>query len=126
MGEREVPMPRLGELEAAIMEVLWSTPDPATVRDVLGALERDPEPAYTTVMTVLDNLHRKGIATRERTGRAWAYRPAQSREEYDADAMAAVLDSSSDRNATLLRFIGKISPDELARLREMLDAEERR
>lgn len=117
-------MPRLGELEAAIMEVLWSTPDPATVRDVLGALDRHPEPAYTTVMTVLDNLHRKGTVTRERTGRAWAYRPAQSREEFDAEAMAAVLESSSDRSATLLRFIGKISPEELARLREVLDTAE--
>jgi predicted transcriptional regulator len=119
-------MPRLGELEAAIMEVLWTAPDPVTVRDVLGVLERNPEPAYTTVMTVLDNLHRKGIVTRERVGRAWAYRPAQSREEFDADAMAAVLESSSDRNATLLRFIGKISPDELARLREVIDAAEER
>ncbi|MEU5157739.1 BlaI/MecI/CopY family transcriptional regulator [Glycomyces sp. NPDC021274] len=117
-------MPRLGELEAAIMEVLWSASDPATVRKVLGALERDPEPAYTTVMTVLDNLHRKGIVTRERAGRAWAYRAAQSREEFDADAMAAVLESSADRSATLLRFIGKISPEELARLRETLDAAE--
>ncbi len=117
-------MRRLGELETAIMEVLWSASGPATVRDVLGALDRDPEPAYTTVMTVLDNLHRKGNVTRERVGRAWAYRPAQSREEFDADAMAAVLESSSDRSATLLRFIGKISPDELARLREILDAAE--
>ncbi|WP_205324191.1 BlaI/MecI/CopY family transcriptional regulator [Glycomyces sp. YM15] len=119
-------MPRLGELEASIMAVLWSAPDPATVRDVLGALDRDPEPAYTTVMTVLDNLHRKGIVTRERVGRAWAYRPAQSREEFDADAMAAVLESSSDRNATLLRFIGKIEPEELARLRRILDTEDHR
>lgn len=119
-------MPRLGELEAAIMAVLWSTSDPATVRDVLGALDRDPEPAYTTVMTVLDNLHRKGTVTRERVGRAWAYRPTQSREEFDADAMAAVLESSSDRSATLLRFIGKIDPEELARLREILDAAEER
>jgi predicted transcriptional regulator len=117
-------MPRLGELESAIMAVLWSASAPATVRDVLGALHRDPEPAYTTVMTVLDNLHRKGTVTRERVGRAWAYRPAQSREEYDADAMAAVLESSSDRSATLLRFIGKIDPEELARLREILDAAE--
>jgi predicted transcriptional regulator len=125
-AKREVPMRRLGELEAAVMEVLWSATGPATVREVLGALDRDPEPAYTTVMTVLDNLHRKGTVTRERAGRAWAYRPAQSREEFDADAMAAVLEASSDRGATLLHFIGKISPDELARLREVIDAAEER
>ncbi|MFC3495804.1 BlaI/MecI/CopY family transcriptional regulator [Glycomyces rhizosphaerae] len=117
-------MRRLGELEAAIMDVLWSASGPLTVREVLGALDRDPEPAYTTVMTVLDNLHRKGNVTRERAGRAWAYRPAQTREEFDAEAMAAVLESSTDRGATLLRFIGKISPEELARLRELMDTAE--
>lgn len=117
-------MRRLGELEAAIMDVLWSVSEPLTVREVLGALDRDPEPAYTTVMTVLDNLHRKGNVTRERAGRAWAYRPAQTREEFDAEAMAAVLESSTDRGATLLRFIGKISPEELARLRELMDVAE--
>ena len=119
-------MRRLGELEAAVMDVLWSTAGPITVRETLGALDRDPEPAYTTVMTVLDNLHRKGMVTRERAGRAWAYRPTQSREEFDAEAMAAVLESAADRGTTLLRFIGKISPDELARLRALEDAAEDR
>ncbi|MFB9659074.1 BlaI/MecI/CopY family transcriptional regulator [Glycomyces mayteni] len=117
-------MRRLGELEAAIMDVLWAAPGPATVRGVLEALDRDPEPAYTTVMTVLDNLHRKDIVTRERDGRAWAYRPALSREDFDAEAMASVLESSADRGATLLRFIGKIGPDELARLRAAMDEAE--
>lgn len=106
------------------MDRLWSGEGAVAVRDVLDDLRKERAIAYTTVMTVLDNLHRKGIVTRERVGRAWAYRPAQSREEFDADAMAAVLESSSDRSATLLRFIGKISPEELARLRELLDAAE--
>ncbi len=114
-------MRRLGELEAPIMEVLWAATGPVTVRGVLESLDREPEPAYTTVMTVLDNLHRKDIVTRERDGRAWAYRPALSREDFEAEAMASVLESSADRGATLLSFIGKISPDELARLRELMD-----
>jgi predicted transcriptional regulator len=114
-------MRRLGELEAAIMDVLWAAERPLTVRQTLGALRREPEPAYTTVMTVMDNLHRKGMATRERVGRAWAYRPAQAREEFDAASMASVLDAATDRQATLLRFIGKISPEEQVRLRELMD-----
>jgi len=117
-------MRRLGELEAAVMGVLWSSGEPVTVRQTLTALDRHPEPAYTTIMTVLDNLHRKGMVTREREGRAWAYRPAQSRTEFDAATMAEVLDASTDRSATLLNFIGKIDPGELARLRELLDAAE--
>lgn len=114
-------MRRLGDLEAAVMEVLWRGDEPLTVRQTLAALAREPEPAYTTIMTVLDNLHRKGMVTRERTGRAWAYRPAQSREDFDAQLMAEVLDSSADRGATLLRFIGRIGPEEQARLRELMD-----
>jgi predicted transcriptional regulator len=113
-------MRRLGDLESAIMEVLWSTREAATVRQVLNALGRDPEPAYTTIMTVLDNLHRKDMVTRERTGRAWAYLPAQSREDFAAETMAEVLDASADRSTTLLRFIGKISPEEQARLLQMI------
>lgn len=113
---------RLGELEAAIMDVLWSSGEPLTVRQTLRALGRDPEPAYTTIMTVLDNLHRKSMVTREREGRAWAYLPAQPREEYDAESMASVLETAADRDATLLSFIGKISPDELARLRGLMDS----
>ena len=115
-------MRRLGELEAAVMEVLWSAPGPLTVREVLGRLVRDPEPAYTTIMTVLDNLHRKEVVTRERSGRAWAYLPALSREDFDAEAMAAVLESATDPGTTLLRFIGKIGPDEVARLRRLVES----
>ncbi|WP_100444934.1 BlaI/MecI/CopY family transcriptional regulator [Glycomyces xiaoerkulensis] len=115
-------MRRLGELEAVVMDVLWSSDGPVTVRRALESLERDPEPAYTTVMTVMDNLHRKGMVTRERDGRAWAYRPAQSREDFEAESMASVLESAADRDATLLSFIGRIGPDELARLRDLMDS----
>ena len=75
----------LGELEADIMAVLWDNAQLITVRDVLTALQRPA--AYTTVMTVMDNLHRKGLLTRERRGRAYHYRPLWSREEYTARLM---------------------------------------
>ena len=115
-------MRRLGELETAIMQVVWSSAGPVTVRGVLGRLDRDPEPAYTTVMTVMDNLHRKGMVVRERDGRAWAYQSAQPREDFEAESMASVLETAADRDATLLSFIGKISPDELTRLRDLMDS----
>lgn len=115
-------MRRLGELETVVMGVLWSAAGPVTVREVLRRLDRDPEPAYTTVMTVMDNLHRKGMVVRERDGRAWAYQPAQPREDFEAESMASVLESAADRDATLLSFIGRITPDELTRLRGLMDA----
>ena len=72
---------RLGELERAIMEVLWESDAPLTVREVSARLtERDL--AHTTVMTVLDRLAKKGFARRQRDGRAWRYCPAATRETY--------------------------------------------
>ena len=61
---------RLGDLERAIMDVLWDTDTSLTVREVSARLtERNL--AHTTVMTVLDRLAKKGFARRERDGRAW-------------------------------------------------------
>jgi predicted transcriptional regulator len=115
-------MRRLGELEAAIMEVLWSTSGPAAVREVLEALHRDPEPAYATVMTVLDNLHRKGNVTRERAVRAWVwvYRPSRSREEFEADAMASVPQPTAARRCcdSSARSVRSRSADPTARTHE--------
>ena len=70
----------LGDLEAAIMELLWDSGASRLVRDVVADLGPQRPLAYTTVMTVMDNLHRKGWLIRERDGRAWRYAPAVSRQ----------------------------------------------
>ena len=59
-------MNRLGELERAIMDVLWEAANPLSVREVSGLLT-DRDLAHTTVMTVLDRLAKKGFARRERS-----------------------------------------------------------
>ena len=59
----------------------WTAPGrvrPLSVRDVLDELRGERTLAYTTVMTVIDNLHRKGWLTRHQEGRAYLYRPAAS------------------------------------------------
>ena len=72
----------LGDLETAVMEILWAHPDQGmTVRDAHERLVPQRELAYTTVMTVLDRLSKKGIVHRELEGRAWLYRPAQARAD---------------------------------------------
>lgn len=68
-----------GELEQAVMDILWSRPDALSVRDVHELISADRDLAYTTVMTVLDRLAKKGAAVRSLDGRAWFYRPARSR-----------------------------------------------
>lgn len=110
-----------GELEAAVMERLWSRDGPASVREVREELQRDRQIAYTTVMTVMDNLYRKGVLSRERAGRAYLYRPVHSREEHGAQLMEEVLAGSGDRSATLMRFFEEMNADEVVQLRRLLD-----
>ena len=62
-----------GELESAVMDRLWAADRPMSVREVLEDLRGERRLAYTTVMTVLDNLHRKGWVTRHQEGRAYLY-----------------------------------------------------
>lgn len=122
--------PRLGDLERAVMEQLWdsttSRPTGASVRDVLEALPADRSLAYTTVMTVLDRLSKKGLVTRERDGRAWRYTPAGTRESLTAETMRASLGDASDRRATLLHFLDGATPEELDDLRAALSEVEQR
>lgn len=113
-------MPRLGRLEAAVMDVLWSLGGPATVRDVLHRWPAQRDLAYTTVMTVLTNLHRKGMVEREPAGRAYRYRPAQTREAAAAASLREILDASVDPRSVLLHFAETASEEESAALRDAL------
>lgn len=112
-------MNRLGDLERAIMEVLWESHDPMTVRQV-GSCLIDRDLAHTTVMTVLDRLAKKGFVRRQRVGRAWRYRPAESREAYVAELMLTALDQTGDRQAALTRFARSVSGAEAEALRAAL------
>ena len=110
----------LGELEALVMDRLWSARGSQSVRHVLESLPNDRQRAYTTVMTVLDHLHRKGLLERERVGRAYLYRPVQSREQYTAGLMGDVLAGGGDRTAALMHFVGQLAPDEAEQLLTLL------
>ncbi|TQF01858.1 BlaI/MecI/CopY family transcriptional regulator [Kitasatospora acidiphila] len=114
-------MRRLGELEAEIMDRLWSWSRPATVRELVDDLNLVRPIAYTTVMTVADILHNKGHLRRRKLGRAWLYEPVRSREEYTAALMADALTSSPDRSTALAHFAEQISPDEQQALRQALE-----
>ena len=111
-------MPALGELEARVMRKIWDRGRPATVRDILSDLERERPIAYTTVMTVMDNLRKKGWLRRQAAGRAYRYEPVVSAEQYGAGLMRQALDASSDRAAVLMHFIGDLSAEEAAAVEE--------
>jgi BlaI family transcriptional regulator, penicillinase repressor len=115
----------LGELERAIMEVVWAADGPVTGRVVVDELTQQRPVAYTTVLTVMDRLAGKGMLTRRRRGRAHTYQAAKSRAAYTAELMASVLGSSDDHPAVLLHFVQQIPPDQAAALRAALDARNR-
>jgi len=109
-----------GDLEAVIMDRLWTWNRPATVREVLDDMQAYREIAYTTVMTVMDNLYRKGVLAREKDGRAWRYVPVRSRDEYAAELLYSVLDEAGDRGAALMWFVGRMRASEVEALRRAL------
>jgi predicted transcriptional regulator len=114
------------------METLWDAGDGwRTVREVHEVLAKDRDIAYTTVMTVLDRMARKDMVERERDGRAWRYRPAQSRGAMTADVMRQALGefaetNERDREAALVAFVGEASAADRQALRDALAALERR
>ncbi|MEY9214709.1 BlaI/MecI/CopY family transcriptional regulator [Thermobifida halotolerans] len=110
---------RLGDLERAVMDVLWERTEPMTVREVGRALA-DRDLAHTTVMTVLDRLAKKGVVHRTREGRAWRYRPAASREAYVSELMLDALGQTGDRDAALAAFVRSMSGPEAEVLRRLL------
>ena len=105
-----------GDLEMAIMEVMWASDGPHVVREVRERLRYGRPVAYTTVMTVMNILHRKGVLHRDKLGRAWQYWPVEEREDHDARLMAEVLRSGGDEDVTMRRFLERVSDDEMRSL----------
>lgn len=115
----------LGQLELAIMEVLWKADGPLTVRDVLKQLSPARDLAYTTVMTVMARLVDKGLLTRTRRGKAYVYEPALTRKGFlrnrARQMVRALLDNFGE--VALTQFIAEldqVDPDRLADLERLL------
>ncbi len=110
----------LGELEAEVMDRMWSAARPMTVREVLTQVNATRDLAYTTVMTVMNNLHKKEWLRREMVARAWVYSPVATLEQYSARLMESALSASSDSGATLVHFVQAMHPDEIEALQAAL------
>ena len=107
-----------GELEAAVLAVLQeagSALSPGEVRERIGGAL-----AYTTVVTILSRLHAKGVLSRVRTGRAYAYAPVADEPGLAARRMRGVLEAEDNREAVLARFVSGLSPADERLLRRML------
>lgn len=115
----------LGDLERAVIEHLWAvkhTGAGVTVREVHDAVGIDRGLAYTTLMTVLDRMTKKGLVSRQRDGRAWRYTATSSREALTAETMHQTLGelAGDERSGALLHFLGSSTPEEVDELRSAL------
>ncbi len=100
---REIPPP----LELLCLRALWSLEE-ASVKQVQLIVSASRPLAYTTIMTVLDRLVRKGKLSRRKAGRAFLYTPVESREEMRLVAVRELLEGFFDGSAEeLLRFLGR-------------------
>ena len=109
-----------GELERRILDVLWSTSDGMTSRQVHSVVSAERDLAYTTVMTILVRLWRKGVVERVAEGRAYRYTPRTSREEHTAERMRQLLAAATDADAALSHFVQGLDPKKRRQLRRLL------
>jgi predicted transcriptional regulator len=105
-----------GELEMAVMDILWETGGALSARQV-QALFEVPVPAITTVSTVIERLRTKGWVSAVETPRAKLYSVTRSREAHTAELMANALTTTGDRTAALMHFAGTLTDEERAVLR---------
>ena len=109
-----------GDLEAVIMTRVWDHEDPVTVRDLVDELQRERPIAYTTVMTTMDNLHRKGWLARVKDGKAYLYTATATRAEYSARLMREALDGGGNAEMVLSHFVAQMGGEESELLRAVV------
>jgi predicted transcriptional regulator len=114
-----------GQLETLVMEVLWGSDAWLTPGDVAELIEEEHPLAYTTVMTTLVRLWNKEMVERQPQGRAYAYHPVLTKDEWAAQRMHEFLDTAGDRNAALAHFVSSLNSKQLGQLRRAVDRPKR-
>lgn len=105
----------LGPLETQVMEIVWESAQPVSVRDVLDALIRKRHNlAYSTVKAVLTNLTSKRYLRRREEGRANYFSPVESQEEFRQKTVNAVINSllKQHRDPLLANLVDRLAVDE--------------
>lgn len=119
----------LGELQKAAMEAVWALGE-ATVQQVRERLGREPEPAYTTVLSVMQKLEKAGWLGHRAEGRTYVYVPTRSRDEAGTSTLRRFIDRAFRGDPLLLfqRLLDdqELSEAELAEIRKMIDRKRRK
>lgn len=113
-----------GALESEVMEAMWRQEREVSVRDLLAVL--DSRVAYTTLMTTMDRLYRKGLFARRKEGRAFLYSPRITRQQLRVGLVESVITSllggrGSDPQPVLSCIVDAVGQQD----RELLDDLER-
>jgi predicted transcriptional regulator len=124
----KAPLP-LFELEARCMEIVWRH-FPVSARDVCDRMHGAKSRAYTTIMTTMDRLHKKGMLRREKHGLAWVYTPTRSEAEFNKALADKLADQILEEHGEvgLMAVVEAASADQalLKRLQDMVSARKRR
>jgi predicted transcriptional regulator len=119
--------PKPTDAELAILRVLW-TRGPSTVRQVQDALNEDRPTGYTTALKLLQIMTDKGLVARDETDRTHIYRTSLSESETQRQLLDDLLARAFRGSAMTLVMQAlsgaKATPDELARIRQLLDEHE--
>ena len=115
---------RLGVLQKAVMEAVWELGE-ATVQQVRDRVKREPLPAYTTILSVMQKLEKAGWLTHRALGRSYIYLPIRSRQEAGASSLRSFIDGVF-RGDRLLMFQHlledeNLSDEDLKALKTMID-----
>ncbi|RMA97753.1 BlaI/MecI/CopY family transcriptional regulator [Hydrogenothermus marinus] len=125
--KRNKPSP-FGELEEKVMEVVWKKEN-ATVSEVREALKN--KFAYTTIMTILDRLYKKGVLKREKEGKGYRYFPVMTKEEFEKSITKEVVKNLTKENpvAAIAAFEGiieNLSQEDIEKLKKFIEQKNER
>lgn len=116
-------MPREPYLESAVMEILWTSESPMTPAQVHAELVKARPIAYTTVLTAMSRLWKKGLLERERQDRTFIYVPREGKADSAARRMEELLAATQERSLTLARFLNNLSASDRKELLGFLEGE---
>lgn len=109
-----LPFGPLGRLERRVMDVAWRSEKALTVHDVQERLDRVV--AYTTVMTTLDRLYKKGLLSREQAGRAYSYSARIPRHRLAMQLVSNLVEDIGEEDAALLEELERFVEEKRRKL----------
>lgn len=122
------PVDQLGELQRAVLEAVWEI-ERGTVQDVIDHLRPGRKPAYTTILTTLQNLSKAGWIKHKKEGRAYVYEATKTRSQAGAKSIAAFVKRAFDGDTRLMLQTlleqEQLTAKELADLRKLIDKKRR-